>query len=432
MIGVSKLVAIKNGFFRLTRPQRVVAIILLACLAWFIFAVAGSKKNAGVTYQTGTVEKGTLIVAVDASGQASTANSASVTTQTSGVVSKIYVQNGQKVATGDPIAEVELDMDGRQRSAQALAGYQSAKNALDNANTSLYTLQSTLFTEWKSYMDAAQSSTYQNSDGSPKTEERTLPQYMSTYDDWLASEAKYKTQQNVIVQAQTSLTSAWASYQQASPVIYAPISGTISGLSLQVGSVLSAQTGSSGNSAAQRIANIKTEATPTVTVNLTQIDAPKIATGNKATVTFDAFPDKTYTGVVVSIDTTGSVSSGVTTYPAVIKLDTGSEEIFPNMSAQASIITQVKDNAILVPAGAVSTVDGSSTVRIMKNGTPSEVMVELGLSSDTQTEILSGVSEGDTVVTGTTTQGSTQSTTRSVFSSFGGGAGAGGSVRFNR
>jgi HlyD family secretion protein len=141
MIGVSQLTAIKNGFFRLTKAQRIVAVILLACLAWFIFAIAGPKKNTGVTYQTGTVEKGTLIVSVDASGQATTANSASVTTQTSGVVNKLYVQNGQKVATGDPIAEVELDMDGRQRSAAALAGYQSAKNALDNANTALYTLK---------------------------------------------------------------------------------------------------------------------------------------------------------------------------------------------------------------------------------------------------------------------------------------------------
>ncbi len=125
-------------------------------------------------------------------------------------------------------------------------------------------------------MDLVQSGIYQNSDGSPKTDFRQLPQFVSTQDDWLSTEAQYINQQNTI-------TANWLSYQQSSPIIYAPISGTVTGFGLQIGSVITAQSNSSGTSTAQKIASIVTEAIPTVTVNLTEIDAPKVKIGNKVT-----------------------------------------------------------------------------------------------------------------------------------------------------
>ena len=412
---------------------KLVCIAIILGLGWFTFSKFATNTSKTPQYQTATVEKGTLIVSIAGSGTVSSANSATVTTQTSGVVKKIFVENGELVKSGDQIAEVDLDMDGKQRAAQALASYQGAKNSLDGANATYYSLQSTLYTEWKSYMDISQNSTYQNSDGSAKTENRVLTPFTIAQDDWLAAEAKFKNQQGTIAQAQTSVNSAWASYQQASPIIYAPISGTISGLSLQIGSVLTAQTGSSGNSTAQRIANIKTTATPTITVNLTEVDAPKVKIGNNATITMDALPGKSYTGKVVSIDTIGTVSSGVTSYPSVIKLDTGGEEIFSNMSAQANIITDVKDNVLLVPTAAIQNQGDQSTVRVMQKGNTAPVNVEIGLTSATQTEILSGISEGDTVVTSVTNgtaSPSTSNQTRSVFG--GGGFGGGGMIRGGR
>jgi HlyD family secretion protein len=168
-----------------------------------------------------------------------------------------------------------------------------------------------------------------------------------------------------------------------------------------------------------------------MTVNMTQIDVPKIKIGNKVTVTLDAFSGKTFTGKVISIDSVGAVSSGVTTYPTVILLDTDSADILTNMTGQANIITDVKDEALLVPVSAIKTqTDGTSSVQIMKNGVPTTVTVEAGVSSDTQTEILSGVSEGDTIVTSTVSTGAkTTSSTSSPFSLFGNNRGGGGAVR---
>ncbi len=367
---------------------KILMVAVILGLGLFVYSRVHSS-SATPTYQATKATKRTIVVSVSASGVVSTANSAQVTTAASGVVSNIYIENGQHVNSGDALAQLDLDLQGKQRMISAWTSYQSAKN-------SLFSLQSTMLTKWKTYMDSATSGTYQNADTTPITGTRQLPQFVSTSDDWLAAEAQYKNQQNAIDQA-------WISYQLTSPTIYAPISGTVTGLGLQIGSVITAQSNSSGGAANQKIASVITQATPTVTVSLTEIDVPKVTIGDKATVTLDAFPGKTYTGKIISIDTVGSVSSGVTTYPAVIKLDTDSQEILTNMSAQANIITKIKDGVIIVPSGAVKTSGGQSTVSIMVNGAPQTVDVQTGLVSTTDTEIISGISEGEDVVTSVTT-----------------------------
>ncbi|PIV11040.1 hypothetical protein COS50_02225, partial [Candidatus Roizmanbacteria bacterium CG03_land_8_20_14_0_80_35_26] len=143
-----------------------------------------------------------------------------------------------------------------------------------------------------------------------------------------------------------------------------------------------------------KIASIKTKALPMVSISLTEIDVPKVKLDDKATVTLDSLADKTFTGKVVSIDTLGQVSSGVVTYPTVIRLDTESNSILPNMTAAANIITDSKDDALYVPASAVQKqTDGTSYVRVMKNNKPVETTVETSLSSSSQVEIVSGLSE---------------------------------------
>ncbi|PJA56013.1 hypothetical protein CO165_00485, partial [Candidatus Roizmanbacteria bacterium CG_4_9_14_3_um_filter_33_18] len=84
---------------------------------------------------------------------------------------------------------------------------------------------------------------------------------------------------------------------------------------------------------------------------------------------------------------------------------------------------------LLVSSSAVKiNSDGANYVQIMKNGKPIDQIVEIGLASDSQTEIISGLGEGDIVITSTTqTTSTTTQQTKSVFGSFGGGQG--GNVR---
>ena len=412
-----------RAVFKLPPLVKILIILLILASIWLTVKRVKTSTSRTSQYQTAEAEIGNLTVVVTASGQVSSQNSATVETQASGVVKKVYVENGQKVKSGDKIAELDLDIVGKQRSNQALASYQNAKNSVKNAEISYYSLHSDLLTNWKEFMDIAQSSLYENSNKTPNIANRQLPEYMTVNDDWLGAEAKYKQQENVVKQAQTALNSAWLLFQQTSSIIYAPIAGTVTGLSLQEGLVITSQSNTSGTATSQKIASIQTDASPVIQVNLTQIDTPKVKVGNKATLNFDAFPNKSFTGKVISIDTIGSVSSGVTTYPSTIMLDTQVPDILSNMTANANIITQVKDNVLLVPVSSIQTQDGESFVRVIKNGQPQQIAVETGLSSSSQFEIVSGLNEGDTVVTGSKSTSSTRSNgqTQSPFSGFGGG-----------
>lgn len=411
------------------------ALMAMVVLGGVIFVFA-NKKTAATTYQTAKAEKGTLIVTVTGSGTVSSVNNTQISTQATGVVAKRYVKDGDRVKTGDKIMEIELDLEGKQTAAQAWSNYQSAKNNVESAQANMYSLQSTMFSNWDAFMKIAQNGTYQYEDGSPNNINRSLPEFHIANDNWLAAEAKYKLQQQVVNQAQTALNAAWLSYQKASSTVYAPITGTISGLALQEGSVITSNASTQNSNVSNtKIANVKTDATPVVSINLTEIDVPKIKIGNKATITLDSYPDKTFTGKVVSIDTVGSVSSGVTTYPTVIKLDTDTTTILPNMSVSATIITAVKQNVLQVPTSSILGEVGAFYVRVMKNGKMEEKTVETGVASDTQTEITSGISEGEMVVTSvnTTTTTTKSGTTTSPFSMFGGGAGRStGAVRISR
>ena len=430
---ISGIARFKTFFLQASLLVKIIIIAIIGGIGWYAYSHYFVSKTAAVQYQTAPVERGTLIVDVTSSGQVSSTNNAAVNTDASGVVSIIHAPNGTYVNTGDPIAEITLDQQGQQKYTQALASYQNAQNSLASAKSKQLALQATMFDKWDTFKTLAESGTYQNSDGTPNTANRTLPAFLIPEREWLAAEADYKNQDKVIAQAQTALSSAWYSLQQTSPVIYAPISGTVTGLSLQPGTVVVAQRSSSSTTdtttSSNQVASVVTHASPSVMVNLTEIDVTKVSVGDKATITLDAFPDKTFTGHVSSIDTVGSISSGVTSYPTIIVLDVDNPQILPNMSASATIITDTKTNVLMVPASAVQTADGVSTVRVMKNDTPSEITVTTGLASDTQVEILSGLSAGDTVVTGTVSTGSTTQTQSSPFSPFGGNRGA---VRINR
>ena len=354
------------------------------------------------------------------------ANKVSIVTQASGIVSNVYVKSGQTVSAGDKIVDVTLDTAGQQRQAQAYSSLLSAQNSLQGASTQLYTLQNQEFVANQKFI---------NDKGIPipTDTDKLDPVYIEENAAWLAAEATYKNQSNVISQSQANLNNASLAYQLTSGTIIAPTAGTVGDLiitkGMQIGSS-NTTAGSSTNTSNQAIASIITGNATTVSVSVAEVDAPQIKIGQAATITFDALPSKTFTGKVMGINTTGAVTSGVTTYPAVIQLDdTTDASIFPNMSATANIITKVDDNVLLVPSAAVQTVGTASTVRVLKNGQVSTVTVQAGDMSDSQTVITSGLSEGDTVVTSAISTTTTTSNTTSPFSGglrlggFGGGGG---------
>lgn len=400
----------------------VIVIILLLVSGYFGYRILGQRSQQP-QYQTAQAEKGTLINNVTASGQITTANNVNITIQASGVVKDVMVKNGDKVIQGQTIATLTLDQSSQQKQAQAYASYLSAKNSLDSANAKINSLQAAEFKTNQTFINDAVARSLKTDD----------PTYIQENALWLQTEADYKQQETVINAAKSSLIASSLNLSQLSSTITAPVSGVVKGLTITQGAIITV-TSSTANatSTSQVLGSINQPGQLQAQVNIPEIDSIKVAEGQKVTMTLDAFPNLTFTGKLVSINTNGVVSSGVTTYPAVISFDSGNDHIYPNMGITAKIITSIKNDVILVPSAAVQS-GANASVRVIKNGKVTNVPVEIGDSNDTQTEINSGINEGDTVITGATnTTSGTQSAT-SPFGAFGGrGFGGGGGGRGGR
>jgi len=171
-----------------------------------------------------------------------------------------------------------------------------------------------------------------------------------------------------------------------------------------------------------------------IKISLNEIDAAKIKIGQKAILTFDAVPELTLTGKVIEIDKVGTVSQGVTSYGIKISLDTDDERIKTGMSVNAEIIVEAKVDVLTLPNSAIKSEGNLRYVQLieapeeikkkLKIGTavtlPKEVKiknqpVEVGISNDTMSEIFSGVSEGDIVISSRITQQTQTSQTQFRF-----------------
>lgn len=162
-------------------------------------------------------------------------------------------------------------------------------------------------------------------------------------------------------------------------------------------------------------------------ISLNEVDASQVKAGQKVTLTFDAVDGLEITGQVAEIDGIGTVSQGVVSYNVKIGFDTQDERIKPGMSVQADIITQAKQNVLLAPNSAVKTsgdsyfveiLDGSvpitANIAVVSKTPPKQQAVEVGLSNDSFTEIISGLGEGDLIVSRTNTQEQTSASSAST------------------
>ncbi len=391
---------------KLPRWSKILILIIISAFAWFGYTQFNSSDSSP-TYRSEKARQDTLKISITASGQVTSTNSTQITTQATGVVTKLYVQDGTQVTKGQKIAQLELDLSGSQKSQSALAAYRNAQNNLSSAQSTLYSLNSSMWSVNQKLINDAVARDLATDD----------PTYIQQNSDWLSAENKYKTQQSVISQAQISLNSAWLEYQQNSNFIYAPITGRISGILVQEGTIIT-----SNSNQSTTIANISTSGSPSISVNLTEIDIPQIELNQNATLTFDAYPNQIFNGQVISINQVGVTSSGVTSYPVLISIndyDPQNIKLLPNMAANVEITINQIENTTLVPNSAVQTKGDKHYIRTLNlDGSLNQIPVKIGLSSTTDTQILEGINAGDSVVVGTISN-TTNSQTTSVFSSFG-------------
>ncbi len=249
-----------------------------------------------------------------------------------------------------------------------------------------------------------------------------------------------QNQKLTVQQKQNALTDAQANLAKYS--VTAPFDGIVAKVTaVNGGSALNGQNSSSSTNVATLISSGLL-----AQVSLNEVDAAKVVLDDKATLTFDAVPDVSITGKVVQIDTIGTSTQGVVTYNTRVAFDTQDARIKPGMSVTAAIITQVDQDVLLVPNGAVKTQGGgssyvqtfdsslvtpsatdSTTGTVVSLAPPQRVSVQTSTSNDTNTEITGGLQEGQFVVT-QTFSASAAAAAATTTAGAGGGAG-GGAIR---
>lgn len=174
--------------------------------------------------------------------------------------------------------------------------------------------------------------------------------------------------------------------------VYAPFDGIAAEVSVNKGDAVSSGATIATLITKQQVAEI----------SLNEVDVAKVKIGQKATLTFDAIEDLGISGEVSQIDTLGTTSQGVVSYTVKIVFDTQDERVKPGMSVSAAIITETKQDILLVPSSAIKS-NEEEYVIVLENNVPRNQIIETGISNDTITEVVSGLREGDQIVTQTTT-----------------------------
>ena len=258
-------------------------------------------------------------------------------------------------------ALVQTNADSSKQAA-AYKDYQDAVAARDKALRNLNNLLGT------SYSYAADSDfiLYDQQAATVAQDRIDYNRYLDQSDEISAAEANVQALENTINQAN----------------IIAPFNGTVTEISAVSGDMVA-----SGDSAVRLddLSNL------VVNVSVSEVDINRVKLGQTATITFDALPNKTFNGQVVSISSAGDNSSGTVEFAVNVKVLDADESVKPGFTAVVSIITsQVKD-ALLVPNDAVISRNGNTLVMVAgSDGSLTSVQVQTGASSDTETQIVSG------------------------------------------
>jgi multidrug efflux pump subunit AcrA (membrane-fusion protein) len=382
-----------------------IAAGVLMAIAGTAYALwrAGDTTAATVTYETEAAALGTISVTVAGTGNLEVDGTTEVYPAASGTVASIAVAEGSVVATGDVLFTLE-EATAEANTAKALATLRQAEQSIAQAQLQITKAQNTLAT-----LQARSAE----------------PTPTVTAAEVAAAQGEVTVAKAGLSSATAQRTTARLAYDDAVAaeddlVVTSPVSGVVYALDIAVGDTVSASVGSDASSSANTSAGMTTSATSTASsgapvtlapeqplaVHLTvnEVDLPSLEIGQRVDIEFDAFPDLTATGKVYEISETGSNSSGVVTFDVWLSIDVADPALRSGMSAAATIVTDVAKGALIVSNSAVqSDGDGGYYVLMMDAGAtePRQVAVETGLASATQTQILSGLAEGDIVVTRT-------------------------------
>lgn len=280
--------------------------------------------------------------------------------------------------TSSKLSETELDT--------LKANVQSDQSSLNSAKSGLQTAKSNWTNQiayYENQVNSAENSV-QSAIRSLEIAKSQLRLKESPPRDFEIEAAKAR-----VAQAQASVDLAYANLEET--IIRAPIKGTITKVNFEEGEQSSLNT-----PAIEMISASNLE----IEVNIPESDIAKVAVGQEAEITLDAFgSEKPFSGKVTFIDPAETQIQDVVYYQVKVQFDDISIEKKPGMTANVIICTNKKENVLVVPARAVKTDGQEKYVQVLENKEIKRIEVETGLRGDSGIEITSGLKDGQEVVT---------------------------------
>lgn len=377
-----------------------------AVLAILVILNAAGNRGGAQSVRISSVDRRDLTATVTASGQIEPKRSVDISADITGRIIEIPVEEGDWVRRGDLVLRIDPS--------QYEAGVARARALLASAEASALQSRANREQARRAWERAQQ---LREQDPNLVSDEQ-LEQAQTAFE---VAEAIATSSEHQVAQARASLQEAQE--QLAKTVLRAPMDGEVTRVAVEEGEVAVPGTFSRETGLLMTISDLSVIQ---VAVRVDETDVVRLHMNDSAEVTIDAFPDSTYTGRVTKISKSAvlaaAAQAGGTTqavdYDVEVTLDNPPAGIRPDLSATARIVTATRDSALSIPIIALTvrkhepistelaprdTTGGAEEtegVFVVREGTAEFRPVRVGIAGEEYFEVLDGLTEGDSIVSG--------------------------------
>lgn len=357
-------------------------VLVLAIGGYYYFS---KNESDQVNYLTESVTRGDVHKTILASGTVRSSNRVEVGAQISGQLNKIYVSLGDKVKKGDLLAEIDST---------------TQTNALNTDKAKLKSYQSQLKSAQVTYEIAL--SAYNRNQKLYKLKSTSLDSYNSAKQTLASAQATVDELKSNIIQTEISVQTAEIDLGYTK--ITAPIDGTVISIPVSVGQTVNA------NQTTPTIVQIADLNTMLIKPEISEGDITEIKLGQHVKFTILSMPNEIFHGVIKSVDpatstlTDDEYSESVSDtdaiyYYANVLVDNPNNILRIGMTTEDTIEVANAKNVLIVSNMALKQKGENYFVNVLdENEQPQQRAVKIGVQNDFQTEITSGLNEGDKVI----------------------------------
>lgn len=343
-----------------------------------------NTNHNSITYLTETVKRGDLKKSVIATGTLTAYQRVEVGAQVSGKIEKIHVKLGQLIQQGDLIAEIDS---------------QTQRNHLNTAQAKLTSYRSQLNAKTVAY-DIAKSS-YERSKKLYGQKAISLTELDDAKNTFAIAQAAIQEITATIKQAEIEVNTAKTNLSYTK--ILSPITGTVISIPVAEGQTVNA------NQTTPTIIQVADLSKMQIRPEISEGDITKVKVGMPIIFSTLSDPQKQYVTVINTIDpalttlTDNEYSESITNTKAVYfyanaLVDNPDNKLRIGMTAQTEILVTEVKNVLLIPTTTLKPEGNKVFVQLLKDNQVEKREVIIGLNDELNTEILSGLHEGEKVI----------------------------------